>query len=205
MVQEGMGKRIVPFRADVPAQIRVNLERMWANFMVTPAGYSKTPQDGYFYNGFDNPNIFFDQVHQNTVQNYRSQFLYLAYELANREDYSKVNQVLDRMNTVFPNNVVEIDYRILYDVCMLYLRSGNKASFDKYSPEVEAKALDAMAKNPTDIKSYWNPYKLLIDIYENRGDNAKALDILYRLDRLAPNTPEIRLKIDSLKARTQFK
>jgi hypothetical protein len=60
-----------------------------------------------------------------------------------------------------------------------------------------------MNKNPNDIRSYWNPYKILIDIYEGRGDNSKALEILYRLDRLAPNSPEIKLKIDSLKARIQ--
>jgi hypothetical protein len=205
VVQEGMGKRIVPFKTDQPVQMRVNAEKMWSNFMVTPASYSKTPQDGYFYTGFNNPNIFFDQVHENIVQNYRSQFLYLAYDYSNRNEPGKVNEILDRMNSIFPTNIVEIDYRILYDVCMLYLKSANKDKFDQYSPQVEKEALDAMAKNPTDIKSYWNPYKLLIDIYESRGDNVKALDILYKLDRLAPNTPEIKMKIDSLKARIQSK
>jgi hypothetical protein len=107
------------------------------------------------------------------------------------------------MNTNFPTSVVPIDYRILYDVCMLYLKAGNQAKFDQFSPEVEAQALDALAKNPTDVKSFWNPYKLLLDIYESRGDNSRALDILYRLDRLMPNSPEIKIKIDSLKARTQ--
>ncbi|HEY3250597.1 MAG TPA: DUF2723 domain-containing protein, partial [Ignavibacteria bacterium] len=141
LVQEGMGKRIVPYKSDAPMQIRVNAEKMWANFMVTPAAYSKTPQDGYFFTGFNNPNIFFDQVHENNAQNYRSQYLYLAYEYANRNDMAKVNEVLDKMNGNFPANVIEFDYRILYDVCMLYLRAGNQAKFDEYSPQVETKAI----------------------------------------------------------------
>jgi hypothetical protein len=31
LVQEGMGKRVVPYKSDVPMQIRVNPEKMWAN------------------------------------------------------------------------------------------------------------------------------------------------------------------------------
>jgi len=178
---------------------------MWENFMVKPSGYSKTPQNGYFFTGFDNPNIFFDQVHQNTVQNYRSQYLYLAYDFANKGDNAKIIEVLDKMNANLPMNVVEMDYRILYDVSMLYLRAGDRTKFDLYSPEVEKQALNALALNPTDVKSFWNPYKLLLDIYESRGDNAKALDILYKLDRLMPNSPELKIKIDSLKSRMQGK
>ena len=205
MIQEGMGKKIVPYKGDNLIQFRVNTEKMWENFMVKPSGYSKTPQNGYFFTGFDNPNIFFDQVHQNTVQNYRSQYLYLAYDFANKGDNAKIIEVLDKMNANLPMNVVEMDYRILYDVSMLYLRAGDRTKFDLYSPEVEKQALNALALNPTDVKSFWNPYKLLLDIYESRGDNAKALDILYKLDRLMPNSPELKIKIDSLKSRMQGK
>jgi len=200
LVQEGMGKRFVPFKeSDIPSQIRVNPEKMWANFMVTPSDYSKTPQDGYFFHGFDNPGIFFDQVTENNVQNYRSQFLALAYHFASAGDNAKANEVLNRMEQLFPRTIVAFDYRILYDVSMLYFRTGNKAKFDELSPEVEQKALDALKRNPSDIQSYWNPYKLLIDIYEARGDNMRALEVLYQLDRIAPNSPEIKAKIESLK------
>ncbi|MCX7877480.1 MAG: DUF2723 domain-containing protein, partial [Ignavibacteria bacterium] len=75
LVQEGMGKRIVPFKSGSPAQFRLNPDRMWRNFMETPASYSKTPQDGYFFTDFRKENVFFDQVQQNIVQNYRSQYL----------------------------------------------------------------------------------------------------------------------------------
>src|SRR4030095_2103185 len=205
VVQEGMGKRIVPFKSDVPVQFRMNDERMWKNFMVTPASYSKNPQDGYYFNGFTNPNIFFDQVHPNIVQNYRSQFLTFAYQYINRGDKAKTNEILDRMEALFPRNVVPYDYRILYDVCIQYLKADNRAKFDELSPVVEAEALNALKKNPNDIQTYWNPYKLLLDIYEARGDYNKALDILYQLDRVSPNNPDVKAKIDSMKAKQQGK
>ena len=201
MVQEGMGKRIVPFKGQPGEQMRMDTEKMWSNFMVTPAGYSKTPQDGYFFNGFTNPDLFFDQVQQNLVQNYRSQYLSFAYRFANSGDSIKAGEVLDKMGQHFPANVIAYDYRILYDVCMLYLRIGNRAKFDELSPIVEKSALDALKKNPNDAQSYWNPYKLLMDIYEGRGDIAKALDVLYQLDRIAPGNQEIKMKIEDLKSR----
>lgn len=57
-VQEGMAKRVVPFKSEGPVQFRINEERMWKNFMETPADFSKTPQDGYFFNNFKKPNVF---------------------------------------------------------------------------------------------------------------------------------------------------
>ena len=202
-VQEGMAKRVVPFKADVPTQFRVNVDKMWKNFMETPAGYSKTPQDGYFFTNFQNPDIFFNQVENNAVQSYRTQYLQFAYEFINAGDKIRTNQVLDRMEALFPRSIVPYDYRILYDVCMQYLKADNIAKFNELSPSVEKDALDALAKNPNDIQSFWNPYKLLLDIYEARSDYAKALDILYKLDRVSPNNPEVKAKIESLKLRQQ--
>ncbi|MBZ0204594.1 MAG: DUF2723 domain-containing protein [Ignavibacteria bacterium] len=205
VVQEGMAKRIVPFKPEVPTQFRLNTERMWNNFMVTPSAFSKTPQDGYFFNSYSNPDMFYNQVETNTVQNYRSQFLTFAYEFANQGDKKKVNEVLNRMEAAFPMSVIPYDYRILYDVCMQYLKADNILKFNELSPTVEKEALDALKKNPNDMQSYWNPYKLLLDIYEAREDYAKALDILYQLDRLSPNSPDVKAKIEMLKQKQQGK
>jgi tetratricopeptide (TPR) repeat protein len=107
------------------------------------------------------------------------------------------------MNANLPHNIVPFDYRILFDVSMLYFRSGNIAKFNEFSPVVEAEALEVLKKNPNDIQSYWNPYKLLMDIYEARGDYSKALDILYQLDRISPNSPEVKQKIELMKLKQQ--
>jgi hypothetical protein len=202
-VQEGMAKRVVPFKPDVPVQFRLDSEKMWANFMVEPSSLSKTPQDGYVFSNFSKPDVFFNQVETNAVQNYRSQYLTLAYEYVGIGDKVKANQVLDRMEALFPKEIVPYDYRILYDVSMQYLKADNIMKFNELSPIVEKEALEVLKKNPNDIQSYWNPYKLLIDIYEARGDHAKALDILYQLDRISPNNPEVKGKIEYLKLKQQ--
>jgi hypothetical protein len=205
LVTEGLLKRLVPFKPDSPTQFRVDEKKMSENFMAAPSGYSKNPQRGYFFRGFDNPNIFFDQTAANIVQNYRSQFLTFAYYYINQNNEPKALEVLSKMEAILPEKVVEMDYKIEYDVAMIYNKLGEKNKFNDKSPGVEKAALEQLNKNPNDINSYWNPYKILIDIYEARGDYSKAIDILNRLDRMSPNNPDIKEKIESLNSRIKNK
>ena len=89
--------------------------------------------------------------------------------------------------------IVKSSHRLVFTVVLLTVGS------------VSCKKTFLEKKNPNDIQSYWNPYKLLIDIYEARSDYAKALDILYQLDRLSPNNPEVKGKIEFLKSKQQGK
>ncbi len=199
LVNEGMGKKVVPYKSPEPVQFRVDKEKMSDNFMKTPSAPSKTPQDGYFFRSFSNPDIFFDQVHANIVQNYRSQYLTLAHAYFDDQDSVKAGEVLDKMESNLPRKVIPMDYRIEYDAATLYYKIGNRNKFDELSADVEISAQNEMKRNPNDIKSYYNPYRILLDIYDARGDKQKALDILYRIDRLSPNNPDIKAKIESLK------
>ncbi|MCX7877462.1 MAG: hypothetical protein N2510_02350, partial [Ignavibacteria bacterium] len=127
----------------------------------------------------------------------------LAYYFNSEGDKAKSNQVLNKMEENFPKHIVPYDYRIQYDVAMLYYRNDNRSKFDELSPEVEQKALEVLRKNPSDIQSFWNPYKLLTDIYEARGDYSRAIDILSQLEKITPNNPEVKMKIEMLRKKQQ--
>ncbi len=201
LVGEGMAKRLVPFKDNSGTQFRVN-ELMFQNLMTSPPEPSKTPSVGFLYRSYNNPDIFFDQVTMNIVQNYRSQYLTLAYALYDK-DPQRAGEVLDKMEQVFPRKLLAIDYRIEHDAAMMYNRIGNKQKFNELSAEVEAQALVDLRKNPTDISSPWNPYKLLLDIYEARGDYQNALDVLSKLDKISPNSPEVKMKMETLRQQMQ--
>jgi hypothetical protein len=109
------------------------------------------------------------------------------------------------MEEKMPVSVVPMDYRIQYDVAMMYFRIGDKAKFNELSIAVEQAAIAEMQKNPNDISTYWNPYKILIDIYEGRDEYGKAIDILTRLDRISPGSPEVKMKIQMLQEKLQGK
>ena len=60
-----------------------------------------------------------------------------------------------------------------------------------------------LKRNPTNTHSYYNPYRLLIDIYDERKDYNSEIDILTRLEKVMPGRPEISRKIELLKARLE--
>jgi len=198
LITEGMGKRLVPYKDESKMQFRIDPKLMYDNYMVTPTNYSKTYQPGYFFRGFNDPNIFFDQTSQNTVQNYRQQYLMLAYYFA-ETNTDEAAKILDKMEENFPRNIIAVDYRILYDVAMLYHRIGREDKFRDISADVERTALGELSRNPNDIQSYYNPYRLLMDIYEAQGEYKKAVEILEKLDRIAPGSSEVKQKLEMLR------
>jgi hypothetical protein len=199
LVQEGMSKRLVPYKDESGKQFRVS-ERMYENFVNTPPSHSKTQQQGFFFRGLNDPGIFYDQTHSNIIQNYRSQYLILAYNFYN-SDNDKAAQVLAKMEENMPESVTPMDYRLQFDAAKLYAELGDKNSFDRLSPKVEKSALEELKKNPGNTQSYYNPYRILLDIYNTRGDYRSELDIMTKLDQVMPGRPEIKKKIDILEAR----
>lgn len=116
------------------------------------------------------------------MQNYRNAFLKLAiYYYENNRDTSKVIEVLDRMESKIPNNVLPMDYRLRYDVARLYEIVGARDKFLKIAKEIEPIALEQINRDPMNIYGEYNPYVILVNLYEMMGEYQKAIDILNRV------------------------
>lgn len=202
LVTEGLAKKLVPFKEESNNQFRINEQLTYNNLLSTPITYSKISQSGYMFRGLNDPSVFFDQTELNYIQSYRSQYLTLAYTYLDR-DTLKVAEVLNRMEANIPRKIIPLDYRVLYDVAMLYHNIGDRNTFAQMFPEIEKPALSELYRNPGDYTSFYNPYKILIDIYEAHKDYEKALDILTKLDDIAKGSPEIKLKMNALRAKIQ--
>lgn len=201
LVNEGMALRLVPFKGGVNSQVRVDEQKMYRNFFEQPKEISKTPQSGFLFRGLNDPTIFFDQTASIPIQNYRSEIRLLAYWYANNNMNDKLVEVLDKMEQILPRKVIPMDYRIQYEISMLYYRAGRIDRFNDYSAEVEVKAREELNKNPMDINNFYGPYRILLDIYEAKNDYSGSLDILQRIDRIAPGSSEVKAKIESLKTK----
>ncbi|MBS1518051.1 MAG: DUF2723 domain-containing protein [Bacteroidetes bacterium] len=200
LVTEGMGQRIVPYKPSEYGNQDINVEVMNKCIFNDPKEPSKTPEYGFRFNGLNNKKLFYNEDQTRMAQTYRTVFMKLAYFYSNDSSkFGEAEKVLDRMEELIPRNVITMDYRIEYDVAMMYSKIGNKQKFEEISDKVMLRAEEEIKNNPTNVQSYYNPYRILLDIYESKGEYQKAIDLLNRLSAMSPGDPSIKQKIESIK------
>jgi len=144
--------------------------------------------------------LFYNEDQVRMTQTYRTIFFRLAYYYSlDSTKHSEAEAVLNRLQEVIPSTTVPMDYRIEYDIAMLYDRLGNKQKFNEMINNVEIKAIEDLENNPNNFQSYYNPYRVLLDVYEAKGEYQKALDLLNRLAAAGVNDVSIRQKMESIK------
>jgi len=79
------------------------------------------------------------------------------------------------------------------------------SQFHKFAGPVEQDALEAIHENPNDVQGYYNPYRILLDVYDMEKDYAKSLDLLQRLDTMFPGDRSISAKIAQVQASMNVK
>jgi hypothetical protein len=198
---EGMAYRLVPYKNKSRSDF-MDEALMTKNLLQENSSFSKTYQTGFKFRGLNDANIYFDDNHQRMIQNYRMIFLRLAMNYASNNQKEKASAVMDMMKKKVPFDIDNTDFRILFDVTNLYAMIGNMDEYRKLAIQIEPKALKMMAQNPTDVNSYYNPYTILLKIYENLREYDKAIGVLKKLENFYPNDQTIKqmeAKYDSLR------
>jgi hypothetical protein len=187
---EGMAFRLVPEKRNASREF-INKEIVEKQ-ITENSGFSKNYMPGFKFRGLNNPDIFFDNNQARMVQNYRNAFLRLAVYYRTENKPGKVIEILDKMNDKLPYEILGIDNGLLFEISSLYLESGAKEKYKKLAADVEKQALMDIERNPTDVNSYHNPYRLLIEIYENLKDYNKLLGVWEKLETMFPNDPTVK-------------
>jgi hypothetical protein len=89
------------------------------------------------------------------------------------------------------------------DIASFYYRLGQVQKFNELAAEIEPICQDLIASGQVNMNTYYNPYRVLLDIYEARHEQDKTLDLLNRLAAMYPNDPGLRKRIQDLQARMQ--
>jgi hypothetical protein len=198
---EGMTFRLVPERRQ-PGSEFINEKMVKAQLEgnVVP---SKSFLPGFRFTGLNDPTIFFDENHKRMVQNYRNAFMRLAVYYRSIGDNQSLISTLNNMNEKLPYKVLGMDNGLLFEVANLYFYAGDREKFSEISAHVETRALADLEKNPEDVQSYYNPYRLLIEIYENTEQYNKLLALWQKLETMFPNDPTVKSNIEKYQQMTQ--
>ncbi len=179
----------------------IHTKIMDANFMSENIVPSKAPQYGYLYRGLNDTISYFDENITRLTVNYRSGFVRLALQYFNVEkDTEKALKVLDRMEEVMPLKGISFDWRLASDVMSIYSRLGNIEKRNMYADYLEKECWKMINTNQADMNSYYNPYRVLLEIYDSNNNYEKAIEVLNRIGVFYPNDPSIKSRITELQA-----
>lgn len=193
---EGLAFRLVPKK--IGSTYNVNEEIMSKQLFDEPEGFSKDYEPGFKFRGLNDPSIFMDDNHQRLSRNYRFSFLRLAYYYAyEKNDKAKTIALLDTMEAKLPRKLIPLEYPLLNDIANLYKIAGDNEKYIQLIREVEQAAREDIKNEPRNFTSRYNPYIILMGIYEDLNEYDKAIELLSGLQKLMPDDKSIQARIDS--------
>jgi hypothetical protein len=195
---QGLAYRLEPRRV-TREDAGVNEQKLKEDLLHEPQTFSRTPQDGFVFRGVADPHVFFDENASRMIYHYRMAFLRLVmFELNAKNDKATGLAALERMEEIMPRSKYPLGWEFASDIATFYYRLGKTDRFNELVPEIEQACQALIEGNRVNLNSYYNPYRVLLDIYEMKKDNAKTLELLRKLSVLFPNDPGIKQRIESL-------
>ena len=198
---QGLALQLMPeANSDQASDYNLNEPIMRQCFMHVPSTFHTDPHYGFLFTNLDKPGIYYDDNVRMLMVNYRYGFMRLAAYYTSRGDNAEAIAALDTMEARVPVEVLPINYKILSDVARMYYTAGAPTQFRKYADIVERDAQQAIIDNPNDVQSYYNPYRILLDLYDWEKDYGKSLDLLQKLHDMFPQEKSISDRIMQLQA-----
>ncbi len=194
---EGMALRLVPEKRPANGEF-IDEKILKEQLFNENPGYSKDYKPGFKFRGLANPNIFFDDNHVRMMQNYRNAFIRLALNYLYSGRKNLTIATLDKMEEKIPRSHIPIDnIGLLYQIANIYMEAGAMDKYKEIAVEVEQQALEQIAANPGSgiSRSYYDPYRILLSIYESLNENGKLLDLWKQIQGIYPNDPNVKANV----------
>ncbi len=138
------------------------------------------------FRNLDNPDVYYDDNVTGLLQNYRAAFLRLAQAHLRNENNEQAQKVLDRMQTVIPENVIPFpDYRLSVQLGQLYDMAGRKDEL--------VKRLEAVQKQDPDnamVTSY------LVSVLTRDGKHTEVVALLEKWLQSHPDDAEAKSRLE---------
>ncbi len=193
MKMEGLAYRFVPEKSNNELTF-LNEKIMREDLFDSAKVFSKTYRPGLKFRGLNDPTVFFNANQIRLVQNYRNSFIRLAlYYLYDKKDNKMTVATLNQMEKKLPRHIIPMDYRLMFDVSGIYRQAGDNTDYLAMTKELETKAWKMLERNPRNLTSNYNPYRMLLEIYDNTGQYKKALKVVNKLEQVIPGDKTVNM------------
>lgn len=191
---EGMAFRVVPEKR--PAQSEFVEPNVLAAQLKENPSFSREFKPGFKFRGLNDPTIFLDDNHRRMIQNYRNAFIRMTLYYLSQGNNELAVQTLNEMENKMPVKLLPVEMGLLFELSNLYMRAGAQEKYLMLSEEVERMALKKLEENPNDVQSFYNPYRVLLEIYENQNRNDKLYELWKKIEALFPNDPSVKSNVE---------
>ncbi len=199
-VRQGLVYNLTPESSDAPYFDRIDVRVMRECLFNEVDSCSRSPLYGFMYKDLDKRGIYYDSNTRNMIYTLRDSFVTLAsYYQAHSENH-KCASTLDVMESKIPAEAIPMNYKLMSYVARLYFLAGAQQQFHKFARIAEKGALGAIADNPNDFQTNYNPYSVLLGLYDMGNEYDKSIALLKKVRALVPNDPSIGQTIKELRA-----
>jgi len=174
---------------------RINFDKMEDNvtetnnyqeIIKTADDYKSHSKDGiYRYTNLNNPEVYFNNNIVRLVQNYRSGFLQLSLDklYSSNRDNKKVIELLNKMDSYFPSNIIPIDdHQLNIQIGRIYSAAGDSESLKKRLKHIQS-------EDDLDLQTQF----YIAQIYVNDLKDFDNAILLYTdMKNIYPTVPDIR-------------
>jgi hypothetical protein len=169
------------------------------NLFDAPEGFSTGPQFGYKFRGINDPAVGYDENTTRLMINYRTAFVRLAMYYTNFESNpEKAAEALERMEMLIPSTKIPYGWELAGDLAGFYYRLGRQQRFQELAAYVEQECRAAIDAGQVNMQTYYNPYRVLLEMYDLKHEYAKSLDLLKSLGAMYPNDPVLKQRIEAM-------
>ncbi len=198
---EGLTYRVVPQKSPERSDY-IDVALLQKEFLRPDSSItiSKDYSPGFLFRNLNNKNVFYTDMEDGLIQNYRNIFVRLAaYYQSSLQNNKMALKTLDVMEEKIPRENISMDYRLLYNVGNIYYNAGDFDKFKKIAAEVEPSAVANLKNSVYETNSPFNSFSMLTDIYIKLKEYDKAVDILNQLKSYYPNDPGLDKEIERIK------
>jgi hypothetical protein len=200
---EGMAFRLVPERRPTQSEF-VEPNVLAAQLKENPS-FSRDYKPGFKFRGLNDSTIFLDDNHRRMIQNYRNAFIRMTLYHISRGENELAVQTLNEMDKKMPIKLLPVEMGLLFELSNLYKRAGGYNKYLELSEQVEKQALKKLEENPNDVQSFYNPYRVLLDIYEEQNRNDKLYELWKKIEVLFPTDPTVKENVEKYRQLLQGK
>jgi hypothetical protein len=167
-----------------------------ANLFNEPQTFSREPLYGYRWRHVPDPKVYYDDNVSRLMVNYRAAFIRLAlYHINVSHDGAKARAALDRMEALIPRAKIPMGWELTSDLATFYKKMNDRKKYDELMDEVEPVCVGMIASGDVNLNSYYNPYRVLLEIYDTQAKYDKSIALLNDLLRLYPNDQGLKQRI----------